>query len=66
MFVVLTGFRTTVEPGTVVSSVSIGRDTVNGAGDGVEAGDGVGVCAEATPLISNEAVTASVTLFQVV
>jgi hypothetical protein len=55
-----------VEAGTVVSSVSIGRDTVTGAGDGVEAGDGVGVCAEATPLISNEAVTASVTLFQVV
>ena len=60
MFVVLTGFRTTVEPGTVVSRVSIGRDTVTGAADGV------GVCAEAAPLISNEAVTASLTIFQLV
>jgi hypothetical protein len=52
MFVVTTGFRTTVAMGTEVSRVSIGRDTVIGGGVGVG-------CAEATPLISKEAVVAS-------
>ena len=41
--VVLTGFRTTVEPGTVVSSVSIGRDTVIGVGVGGTVDVAVGV-----------------------
>jgi hypothetical protein len=53
MFVVTTGLMITVAMGTEVSMVSIGRDTVT-------------VPAEATPLISKEAVTASVTLFQLV
>ena len=52
MFVVATGSVITVAMGTEVLKVSIGRDTV--------IGDGVGVgCAEATPLISKEAVAAS-------
>ena len=63
MFVVVTGSRIMVAMGTVVSRLSIGRDTVTGAGVGV----GVGVDpAEATPLMSNEPVTASVTIFQLV
>lgn len=45
--------------GTVVSSVSIGRDTVAGAGDGVATGP-----AQATPLMNTAAVTESVMLFQ--
>jgi len=60
MFEVETGFRTTVLLGTFVSRVSIGRDTVTGGADGV------GVCAEAAALSSNEAVTASGTIFQLV
>ena len=59
MSVVTTGSMITVVMGTELSKVSIGRDTVIGAGVGV-------VCAEATPLMSKEAVTASVTLFQLV
>ena len=35
MFVVLTGFRTIVPSGTVVSMVSTGRETVWGAGCGI-------------------------------
>ena len=45
--------------GTELSKLAVGRVTVTGAGVGVG-------CAEATPLISKEAVTASVTLFQLV
>lgn len=62
MFVVTTGSIIMVAMGTVVSKVSIGRDTVTGAGVGV----GVPVPAKAAPLSSNEAVTASVTFFQFV
>ena len=51
MFVAATGSGITVEMGTDVSKVAVGRDTVTGIG--------VGVCAEATPLISKEAVAAS-------
>jgi hypothetical protein len=49
----------TVALGIEVSKVSIGRDTVTGGGVGVGP-------AQATPLMSKEAVTASVTLFQLV
>ena len=56
---VITGFKITVALGTEVSKVSIGRDTVTGGGVGEDP-------AEAIPLMSNEAVTASVTLFQLV
>jgi hypothetical protein len=59
MFVVTTGLMITVAMGTEVSKVSIGRDTATGGGVGVGA-------AEATPLMSKEAVTASTTLFQLV
>jgi hypothetical protein len=52
MFVVVTGFRTRVAMGTEVSRVAIGRDILIGGGVGVG-------CAEATPLISKEAVAAS-------
>jgi hypothetical protein len=58
MFVTTTGSTITVEIGTDVSKASVGRDIVTGAADGV------GVCAEAALLSSNEAVTARVTLFQ--
>jgi len=60
MFVTTTGSTITVEIGTELSKVSVGRDIVTGAADGV------GVCAEAAPLSNNEAVTASVTIFQLV
>ena len=43
--------------GTLVSSVSIGNDTVTG--------NGVGVCAEATPLINKQAPTANAMLIEV-
>jgi hypothetical protein len=59
MFVVTTGFGIMVAREIEVSRVSIGRDTVTGGG----VGEGP---AEATPLMSNEAVMASVTLFQLV
>ena len=52
-----TGFGTTVAGGTLVSSVSIGNDTVTG--------NGVGVCAEATPLINKQAPTANAMLIEV-
>jgi hypothetical protein len=51
MVVVTTGSRITVEMGTEVSKVAVGADTV--------IAPGVGVCAEATPLISKEAAPAS-------
>ena len=51
MFVVATGSTITVAMGTELSRLPIGSDTVFGAG--------VGDCAEATPLMSNEQVTAS-------
>ena len=59
MFVVTTGLKITVAPGIEVSKVSIGRDTVTDIG----VGEGP---AEATPPRRNEAVIASVTLFQLV
>ena len=43
--------------GTLVSSVSIGNDTVTG--------NGVGVCAEATPLINKKAPTANAMVIEV-
>lgn len=43
--------------GTLVSSVSIGNDTVTG--------NGVGVCAEATPLINKKAPTANAMVIDV-
>ena len=58
MFVVITGLMITVALGTEVLRVSIGRDTVTGVG----VGEGP---AEATPLISKQAVTASATLFKI-
>ena len=56
---VTNGSVITVAMGTEVSNVSVGRDTATGPGVGVDP-------AEATPFISKEAVTASVTLFQLV
>jgi hypothetical protein len=54
--VVTTGSVITVEMGTEVSKVAVGRDTVTAPG--------VGVCAEATPLMSKEAVPASASPFR--
>jgi len=52
MPVVTTGLRRTVAMGTELLRVSVGSETA------------IVVCAEATPLMSKEAATASVTLFQ--
>jgi len=55
MVVVVTGSGITVEMGTDVSKVAVGRDTVTAIGVAV----GCAGAAEATPLISREAVAAS-------
>jgi hypothetical protein len=63
MFAVINGSMIFWAIGTEVGKLSIGSDTGNGVGVGV----GVGVVpAEAIPLINKEAVTASMTLFQLV
>ena len=59
MAVVSTGSMITVAMGTEEAKRPLGRDTVGG-------GVGADVPVAATPLISKEAVTASVTLFQLV
>ena len=60
MFVVMTGLRSTVAIGTDrIERINRQRDTVTGAG----LGEGP---AKATPLMSKQAVTASVMLFQFV
>lgn len=61
MFVVITGLKRTVLLGIELSKLSIGRDTVTGGGVGVGEGP-----AEANPPMRKEAVTESVTLFQLV
>lgn len=63
MFVEMTGSRMTVELGTELSNVSVGKLTLTGGGVGV----GVGAPAKTTLLlISKDAVVASVILFQLV
>jgi hypothetical protein len=55
--VVITGLLITAPPGTDAFKVATGRETASGAGVGVESADAI-------PLRSKEAVTASVKLFQ--